>query len=124
MNHINRLHEGDKIKHFQKKGINDLNFIGMINDCSNDILNFNQISFLPNSLIHKKDKVHKLKAFEGGSSMQTYTPRQTMTSRTSGYRSETVTSLIRKYKSSSKIHRRNITMKSVERKNSGKRHIL
>ena len=31
MNHINHLYDGDKLKHFQQKGINDPNFIGMIN---------------------------------------------------------------------------------------------
>lgn len=38
----------------------------MITDCANDIRNYKQISFLPNTLVHQKDKVIQNKHIRGG----------------------------------------------------------
>jgi hypothetical protein len=47
-------------------GINDLNFIGMVNNCADDLRNFKQISFLPHTLNHQKDKASRIKHFSEG----------------------------------------------------------
>lgn len=125
MSYISKLHDQDCINQFYKRGIVEQNFIGMVNDCKNDIKTFKKISFLPSSMVHKSSKA-KDQPFDGKSpwykrgivsSSHSTSTRKTSAMSIRPYSSERIDTLIKKYCTSGGTSRRNIEVANLtERK--------